>query len=154
MLFRLAEVTSGRRAALLTGAFHAIFHVPLLVLTPTYQSEGNRWIVVPMVMVALTLAGVWHGWLRLWSGSIWPVSLSHSTFNNVIEGVGGAAIATSPATMAYVTTETGATTMIIMIVVAGYLHIRRAADFAKAEPRDLPPATDAIVEATPPSASK
>ena len=107
-----------------------------------------------MVMVTLTLAGVWYGWLRLWSGSIWPVSLSHSTFNNVIEGVGGAAIATSPATMAYVTTETGATTMIIMIVVAGYLLTRRAADFAKAEPRDLPPTTDAIVEAPPRSATK
>jgi uncharacterized protein len=154
VLFRLAEVTSGRRAALLTGAFHAIFHLPLLVLTTTYQSEGKRWIVVPMVMVTLTLAGVWYGWLRLWSGSIWPVSLSHSTFNNVIEGVGGAAIATSPATMAYVTTETGAATMIIMIVVAGYLLTRRAADFAKAEPRDLPPATDAIVEAPPRSATK
>jgi hypothetical protein len=72
----------------------------------------------------------------------------------VIEGVGGAAIATSPATMAYVTTETGAATMIIMIAVAGYLLTRRAADFAKAEPGDLPPATDAIVEATPRSASK
>jgi CAAX protease family protein len=154
LLFRLAEVTSGRRAALLTGAFHAIFHLPLLVLTTTYQSEGKRWIVVPMVMVTLTLAGVWYGWLRLWSGSIWPVSLSHSAFNNVIEGVGGAAIATSPAMMAYVTTETGAATMIIMIVVATYLLTRRAADFAKAEPRDLPPATDTIAEAAPRSATK
>ena len=85
LLLRLAELTSGRRAALLTGAFHAIFHLPLLVLTTTYQSEGNRWIVVPMVMVTLTLAGVWYGWLRLWSGSIWPVSLSHSAFNNLME---------------------------------------------------------------------
>jgi len=134
LLLRLAELTSGRRAALLTGAFHAIFHLPLLVLTTTYQSEGNRWIVVPTVMVTLTLAGVWYGWLRLWSGSIWPVSLSHSAFNNVIEGVGGAAIATSPATMAYVTTETGVATMIIMVLVAGYLWIRRAGDFEHAKP--------------------
>jgi uncharacterized protein len=147
LLFRLAEVTSGRRAALLTGVFHAVFHLPLLVLTTTYQSEGKRWIVVPMVMVTLTLAGVWYGWLRLWSGSIWPVSLSHSAFNNVIEGVGGAAIASSPATMAYVTTETGAATMIIMILVAAYLLIRRAADFDKAQPNNLAPATDAIEDA-------
>ena len=64
MLFRVAELTSGRRAALVTGAFHAIYHLPLLLLTTTYQSAGNRWIVVPMVMVTLTLAGVWYGWLR------------------------------------------------------------------------------------------
>ena len=55
LLFRVAELTSGRRAAVLTGAFHAIFHLPLLLLTTTYQSEGKRWIVVPMVMVTLTL---------------------------------------------------------------------------------------------------
>ena len=136
LLFRLAEVISGRQAALLTGAFHAIFHLPLLLLTTTYQSAGNRWIVVPMVMVTLTLAGVWYGWLRLWSGSIWPVSLSHSAFNNLMEGVAGVAIATSPATMAYVTTETGAATMIIMVLIAGYLLTRRASDFRKAQPED------------------
>jgi uncharacterized protein len=135
LLFRVAELTSGRRAALLTGVFHAIFHLPLLLLTTTYQSEGKRWIVVPMVMVTLTLAGVWYGWLRLWSGSIWPVSLSHSAFNNLMETVAGVAIATSPAMMAYVTTEDGVVTMIIMVLVAGYLLTRRAADFAKAEPK-------------------
>ena len=142
LLFRLAELTSGRRAAVLTGAFHAIFHLPLLLLTTTYQSEGKRWIVVPVVMVTLTLAGVWYGWLRLWSGSIWPVSLSHSAFNNLMEGVAGAAIATSPAMMAYVTTETGVVTMIIMVLLAGYLLTRRAADFAKAEPKSPRPTTD------------
>ena len=139
VLFRLAELTSGRRAAVITGAFHAIYHLPLLLLTTTYQNEGRRWIVVPMVMVTLTLAGVWYGWLRLWSGSIWPVSLAHSAFNNLMAAAAGLAIATSPATLAYVTTETGVVTMIIMVLVAGYLLTRRAADFAKAEPKSLRP---------------
>jgi membrane protease YdiL (CAAX protease family) len=134
LMLRLAELTSGRRAAVLTGACHAVFHLPLLVLTTTYQSAGNRWIVVPMVMVTLTMAGVWYGWLRAWSGSIWPVSLSHSAFNNVVETFGGAAIATSPATMAYVTTETGAATLVIVSLVAAYLLVRRAADFERACP--------------------
>ena len=142
LLFRLAELTSGRRAALLTGACQAIYHLPLLVLTTTYQSEGKRWIVVPMVMVTLTLAGVWYGWLRLWSGSIWPVTVSHSAFNNLMEGVAGVAITTSPATMAYVTTETGLATMIIMVLVADYLWTRRAADFDKAQPNDGRPSTE------------
>lgn len=131
LLLRLAEVTSGRSAAVLTGAFHAMFHLPLLLLTTTYQSAGSRWIVVPTVMVTLTLAGVWYGWLRLWSGNIWTVSLSHSAFNNVVETVAGAAIATSPVTMAYVTTETGFVTMGIMVLVAAYLLIFRAKDFAR-----------------------
>jgi membrane protease YdiL (CAAX protease family) len=142
LLFRVAELTSGRRAALVTGAFHAVYHLPLLLLTTTYQSAGNRWIVVPMVMVTLTLAGVWYGWLRLWSGSIWPVSLSHSAFDNLMEAVAGVAVTTSPAMMAYVTTETGVATMIIMVLVAGYLLTRRAADFAKAEPKSPRPTNE------------
>ena len=44
--------------------------------------------------------------------------------------------------MAYVTTETGVVTMIIMVLVAGYLLTRRAADFAKAEPKSPLPTTD------------
>src|SRR5512132_523448 len=147
LLFRLAELMSGRRAAVVTGAFHAIFHLPLLVLTTTYQSEGKRWIVVPVVMLTLTLAGVWYGWLRLWSGSIWPVSLSHRTFNNLMAGVAGLATASSPAAMAYVTTETGVVTMITMVLVAGYLLSRRAADFKKAEPKSPLPTTSSPIAA-------
>jgi hypothetical protein len=33
----------------LTGACDAIFHVPLLTLTTTYQYAGSRWIVAPTV---------------------------------------------------------------------------------------------------------
>jgi uncharacterized protein len=144
LLFRVAELTSGLRAAVITGAFHAIFHLPLLLLTTTYQNEGKRWIVVPMVMITLTLAGVWYGWLRLWSGSIWPVSLAHSAFNNLMAAAAGLVVATSPATMAYVTTETGVATMIILVLVAAYLLTRRAADFRKAEPNTPLPIIDGV----------
>ncbi len=140
LLLRLAEVVSGRRAALVTGACHAVFHLPLLLLTTTYQSAGSRWIVVPMVMVSLTMAGVWYGWLRAWSGSIWPVSMSHAGFNNAVDGFSGAAIATSPAAMAYVTTETGIVTMVLVLLLAGYLLIRRAADFDDLRPTGVPTA--------------
>jgi hypothetical protein len=50
-------------------------------------------------------------------------------------GAAGLTIATSPAARACVTTETGVATMIIMVLVAGYLLTRRAADFDKAEPK-------------------
>jgi hypothetical protein len=95
---------------------------------------ARRWIVVPTVMVTLTMGGVWYGWLRAWSGSVWPVSVSHAGFNNVVEGFGGAAIATSPAAMAYVTTETGVVTMILMLVLGGSLLALRAVDFERLRP--------------------
>jgi hypothetical protein len=46
---RLCELMPGRRAAVLTGACDAIFHVPLLTLATTYQYAGIRWIVAPTV---------------------------------------------------------------------------------------------------------
>jgi len=141
LLLRFGAVMSGRRAALATGACHALFHLPLLTLTTTYQSAGNRWIVVPMVMVTLTLAGVWYAWLRLWSRSIWPVSLSHGAFNNFMEVAAGLAITTSPVAMAYTTTETGVVTLLIVAVTAGYLLTRRAGDF-RIEPSTTETATD------------
>jgi hypothetical protein len=100
-----------------------------------------------MVMITLTLAGGWYGWLRLSSGSIWPVCLSHSVFNNVMQSLAGVAIATSPATMAYVTTETGAATLLILVLVAGYLLVRRAAVFDKARPRTQRPTMKPGVDA-------
>ena len=126
----------------------AIFHLPLLLLTTTYQSAGQRWIIVPMVMITLTLAGVWYGWLRLSSGSIWPVCLSHSAFNNVMESLAGVAIVSSAATMAYVTTETGIVTMLIMVLVAGFLLVAKGADFDKARPRAQHPTTRPTVDVT------
>jgi hypothetical protein len=59
---------------------------------------------------------------------------------NLMERVAGVAIAMSPAMVAYVTIETGVVTMIIMVLVAGYLLTNRAADFAKAGPKS--PAAD------------
>ena len=51
---------------------------------------------------------------------------------------GGAAIATSPAAMAYVTTETGVVTMLLVILLAGFLLVRRAADFDNLRPTGMP----------------
>jgi uncharacterized protein len=129
LLLRLGVVMEGRRAALVTGACHALFHLPLLTLTTTYQSAGNRWIVVPVVLATLTLAGVWYGWLRLRSGSVWPASLSHSAFNNFMEHAAGLAVTASPVAMAYTTTETGIVTMLIVLGTTVFLLTRRAADF-------------------------
>lgn len=45
--------------------------------------------------------------------------------------MGKAAVATSPAALAYFTTETGVFILVTMIAFAGWLLTRRAADFSK-----------------------
>ena len=115
---RLAVVMPRKRAAVLTGAIHAAFHLPLLLLTTVYQSAGNRWIVVPMVMVTITAAGVIYAWIRDRADSVWPVSVLHNAFNTFMESAAGVSVAGSAATLAYTTTETGAFTLLIVVAVA------------------------------------
>jgi len=128
LLPRLATVMSGRRAAIATGAAHAAFHLPLLLLT-TYQSAGSRILVVPMVMITITAAGASYAWLRWSTGSIGTVSTMHAAVNESMQRWSAAVAATSPAALAYTTTETGYVTALLMVLLAGYLLTCRAAVF-------------------------
>jgi len=69
------------RAMLLTGFLHGVWHLPLILLSPYYHAEGNRWIVVTLFVLTLTAAGLFYGYLRLASDSVWPVALAHTVFN-------------------------------------------------------------------------
>jgi uncharacterized protein len=69
------------RAMLIVGFLHGVWHLPLLLGTDLYHPGGNRWIVVPLFLVTLTLAGVFYGYLRLRTGSVWPVALAHGAVN-------------------------------------------------------------------------
>ncbi|MCU1360979.1 MAG: hypothetical protein JWN99_2268 [Ilumatobacteraceae bacterium] len=70
-----------RRAAMVVGLIHGLFHVPLLVLTNSYDSDGSRWLVVPGVVTVIALGGATFGWLRTRSGSLWPVLIAHAMVN-------------------------------------------------------------------------
>ena len=131
LLPRLATMSSGRLAAVATGAIHAVFHLPLLLITATYQSAGNRLIIVPTVMITITAAGVVYAWSRWSSGSIWPPSAMHAAFNQAMGRWSTVVVATSPAALAYTTTETGMVTVCLMIALSAYLLIRRGGVFKR-----------------------
>jgi membrane protease YdiL (CAAX protease family) len=68
-------------AMLAVGFLHGVWHLPLLLTTDYYHATGNPWIVAPLFLVTLTLAGVFYGFLRVWTGSVWPVAIAHSAVN-------------------------------------------------------------------------
>jgi membrane protease YdiL (CAAX protease family) len=41
------QLTGKRRAALASGLAHGCFHLPLILIATTYDTEGSRWIVAP-----------------------------------------------------------------------------------------------------------
>jgi hypothetical protein len=81
-----------------------------------------------MVMMTITLSGVWYGWLRLRFAQYGRLACPTARSTTSAETVGGVALATSPAAMAYTTIETGLITLIIVLGLAVYLLSRRAAD--------------------------
>jgi membrane protease YdiL (CAAX protease family) len=129
LLPRLLSVGAGR-ASLLTGLLHGVYHLPLLLLTPFYHSAGNRLIVVPLFLLALTLAGPIYGWLRLASGSVWPAAIAHTSLNVSWNLVATLTVVASPVAAEYLAGESGLLPLLGYAVVAGWC-LRRLAGTAR-----------------------
>jgi membrane protease YdiL (CAAX protease family) len=113
-----------KRALLLSGLLHGIWHLPVLLLTPYYHSEGNLLIVVPLFLATLTLAGVFYGYLRLTTDSVWPATLAHGAFNSFWSTFTAFTVTTSPLALEYLAGETGVLPLTATAVVAGWILYR------------------------------
>lgn len=82
-LYRLTTFT---KASLLTGIVWAIWHYPAVVFAD-YHSQAPR--IFDLVTLTVTVLGLslFTAWLRLRSGSLWPVVLWHGAHNLLIQGV-------------------------------------------------------------------
>jgi uncharacterized protein len=108
---------------LLVGFLHGIWHLPLLLGTDLYHGGGSRIVVVPMFLVTLTLAGVLYGWLRIWSGSVWPVALAHGAVNTAWEFSDSLVRTRTPLVTEYLGGESGGL-MILGLVILDVVLVR------------------------------
>ena len=149
MLPRVQQLTSRRRAGLVTGFVHGCFHLPLILIATTYDQFGSRWFVAPMVVATLTFGGVFYAYLWDRTGTVWPVSIAHGAVN-IAFGLGGAAVVGSHTRMAYVADESGLATFVVVAAVAVVLLTRAkvwredAAESAVAEDRRAVPVRAAV----------
>ncbi|MFL5806165.1 MAG: type II CAAX prenyl endopeptidase Rce1 family protein [Roseiflexaceae bacterium] len=123
LLPHLSSLGRGR-ALLLSGFLHGVWHLPILLLTPYYHSLGNPWIVAPLFLATLTLAGVLYGYLRLTTGSVWPATIAHGAYNAFWNKFTLMTVAASPVTLEYLAGESGVLPLIAIAVVAGYVGYR------------------------------
>ena len=124
MLPRVQQLTSKRRAAVMTGFVHGCFHLPLILIATTYDEFGPRWFVAPMVVAVLTMGGVFYAYLWDRTHSVWPVSMAHGSVNLAF-GWGAAAVVGSQTDLAYVAGESGLATFAAVGLVAS-LFLARA----------------------------
>jgi membrane protease YdiL (CAAX protease family) len=82
-----------KRALALSGLVWATWHMPLILLTPVFP-VGNKLISLPLFYGTVVAASFFYGYLRIYTGSVWPSSIAHSV-HNAAWGVLGAFTATS-----------------------------------------------------------
>ncbi len=109
------------RAALINGVLHGLWHLPMILLTPFYHGEGNRWIVIPLFLLTLTAGGIFYSYLRISSNSLWSVAVGHGAFNTFWGMFTTFAVPTSALWMEYLSGESGVITLMLAIVAVGWL---------------------------------
>jgi membrane protease YdiL (CAAX protease family) len=110
-LLRLGAVP----AMLIVGFLHGVWHLPIMLTTDYYHNTGNPWLVVPLFLVTLSLAGIFYGFLRIWTGSVWPVAIAHAAANMTWELMTEMTQTKSPLVLEYVGGESG------LIMIGGLL---------------------------------
>ncbi len=71
--------------------------MPLIYLTPVFP-VGNKLISLPLFYGTVVAASFFYGYLRIYTGSVWPASIAHAV-HNAAWGALGAFTATSSAVL-------------------------------------------------------
>jgi uncharacterized protein len=123
LLRRLLPLGTGR-ALVVSGLLHAIWHFPVLLLTPLLPITGSWWIAGPIFLVVLTAAGVFYGLLQLSSGSVWPATLAHGAVNTYLNVFKALTVTAAPVALSYLAGETGVLTATATALAAWLVYQR------------------------------
>jgi membrane protease YdiL (CAAX protease family) len=82
----------------LVGLVFATWHMPLIFLAPAQVNfpTGNLLLFFPLFYGTFVAASFFFGYLRIYTGSIWPASIAHAVHNAVWNVVGAVTLITAP----------------------------------------------------------
>jgi uncharacterized protein len=85
------------RALFLVGLVFATWHMPLIFLAPAQVNfpTGNLLLFFPLFYGTVVAASFFYGYLRIYTGSIWPASIAHAVHNAVWDVVGAFTLITA-----------------------------------------------------------
>jgi membrane protease YdiL (CAAX protease family) len=122
LLPRLLQLGRNRALAI-TGLVHAAWHLPLVLLTSLYHSDGNLLIILPLFVATIVAAGFVYGDLRIATGSIWPAAIAHGVHNASWGALAGLTVTSSPVLVnEYLAGDTGVFILITTMVAAFLLR--------------------------------
>jgi membrane protease YdiL (CAAX protease family) len=94
LLPKLLPLGRGRALAL-SGLVFATWHMPLILLTPVFP-VGNKLVSIPLFYATVVAASFFYGYLRIYTGSVWPASIAHAVHNAAWGALGAFTIAPYP----------------------------------------------------------
>jgi uncharacterized protein len=85
-----------RRALLLVGLVWATWHMPLYYFVAKLFPVGNVLLFLPLFYGTIVAASFLFGYLRIYTGSIWPATIAHSVHNAAWGVLGALTVTSSP----------------------------------------------------------
>ncbi|MBY9080152.1 CPBP family intramembrane metalloprotease [Paenibacillus sp. HN-1] len=70
-----------KKAMLLNGLIHGLWHFPVILNTTEYHSNENLWLLLPLALASTVFLAPVIGELRLRTGSVWAASMLHTSHN-------------------------------------------------------------------------
>lgn len=129
-------------ALLLSGAVWGLWHAPVILLG--YNFNRTDWTGVALMTVGCVCWGVFFGWLRLRTASVWPAVLGHGALNASAGLFLWLGVADAPLDMALVN-PLGVSGWIVLAVVIAVLavtgQLSKEPELAPARPKWTPPVT-------------
>lgn len=92
---QMGEIMPFWRLALLSGLIWSAWHWPMIIWADYRSSSIPPWTSVLFFTVDVTLGGVIYAWLRLRSGSLWPVVFLHGIYNTLVQDILGPLVITN-----------------------------------------------------------
>ncbi len=125
------------RALFLVGLVFATWHMPLIFIAPAQANflTGNLLLFFPLFYGTVVAASFFFGYLRIYTGSIWPASIAHAVHNAVWNTVGAFTLITvSPLLVnVYLVGDFGLLILIVTAIGAIWLGHRFKSGMDKAQ---------------------
>jgi uncharacterized protein len=84
------------RALLLVGLVWGTWHMPLYYFVAKLFPVGNVLLFLPLFYGTIVAASFFFGYLRIYTGSIWPASIAHAVHNAAWGVLGAFTVTSSP----------------------------------------------------------
>jgi uncharacterized protein len=143
-------ISLGRtRALLLVGLVWATWHMPLIFLTPIFPVGNNLLLFFPLFYGTIVAASFFFGYLRLYTGSVWPASIGHSVHNAAWSTLGAFTLTSSPVLVnLYLVGDFGILILIGTVIGAIWVGRMLRSGMNQAQPSGATPKVTATPEAT------